>query len=107
MATATRILKDIGGYAGVAHTYRLSEPLDGFDVVTVFAVDYPGTQNDETTIVGARENGAAYVMNRLPGSLVGWCDHAKALGLAGYDVVDAPDLEKPAADVDDEPEADS
>lgn len=87
MPTATRIIENTGGFAGVAHTYELSEPLDGCDYVTVFAVDFPGRQHDETVIVPAHEDGSALVMNRLPGSLVGWADHDKALQLAGYDVV--------------------
>ncbi|MBY4381882.1 hypothetical protein HQO24_10535 [Rhodococcus fascians] len=88
MATATRIITNTGGFAGVSHTYELSEPLDGHSIVTVFATDFPGMQHDETVIVGAREDGSAFLMNRLPGSLVGWADHEKALNLAGYDVVD-------------------
>jgi len=99
MATATRIGTDIGGYAGIAHHYRLSEPLDGHEFVVVFAVDMPGTQHDETVIVGAREDGSAHLMNRLPGSLVGWVDHEKALGLAGYTVIEAIE-EKPPGDPD-------
>lgn len=95
MHTATRIGTDIGGYAGVAHHYRLSEPLDGHDLVVVFAVDMPGTQHDETVIVGAREDGSAHLMNRLPGSLVGWADHEKALQLAGYSLGE-DDLPAPA-----------
>lgn len=87
MGTATLIVENTGGFAGVAHTYQLNPPLDGCEFVTVFAVDFPGTQHDETVIVHAREDGSALVMNRLPGSLVGWADHDKALQLAGYDVV--------------------
>ena len=92
---ATRIIENTGGFAGVSHTYRLSEPLDGHEFVTVFAVDFPGTQHDETVIVGAREDGSAYLMNRLPGSLVGWADHEKALQLAGYSLGE-DDLPAPA-----------
>lgn len=88
MATATRVRIDVGGYAGVAHTYRLDPPLEGNEFVTVFAVDMPGTQYDETLIVGARPDGSAFMMNRLPGSLTGWADHDKALTLAGYTVGD-------------------
>lgn len=78
--------KDIGGFAGVANLYRMDPPFEGFEYVTVFAVDFPGTQHDETVIVGAREDGSAVLMNRLPGSLVGWADHEKALTLAGYEI---------------------
>lgn len=91
MGTAFVIGKDIGGYAGVANLYRMEPPFEGFEYVTVFAVDYPGTQHDETTLVGARPDGSAILMNRLPGSLVGWANHEKALSLAGYEVaVDSP-----------------
>lgn len=95
MGVATRIIANTGGFAGTAHTFQLAPPLDGFEFVTVFAVDMPGTQHDETTIVPAREDGSAILMNRLPGSIVGWADHAKALGLAGYSVVE-PEIPEPA-----------
>lgn len=95
MGVATRIGIDIGGYAGVAHHYRVDPPLDGHEFAVVFAVDMPGTMHDETVIVGAREDGSAHLMNRLPGSLVGWADHEKALQLAGYSLGE-DDLPAPA-----------
>lgn len=106
MATATRILADVQGFAGVAHCYQLSESLAGSEYVTVFAVDMPGVQHDETIIVPAYPSGAAVVMNRLPGSLVGWADHGKALALAGYEVVIPAPVETPAAELE-TPEGDS
>lgn len=99
MGTAVLIAADIGGYAGVANVYRLSPPLDNYPFVTVFACDFPGSQHDETTIVGATPDGAAVLMNRLPGSLVGFADHAKALELAGYEV-DNSQYQPPVQSVD-------
>lgn len=106
MGIATRIIADTGGFAGIAHTYELSEPLAGHSIVTVFAVDFPGTQHDETVIVGARVDGSAFLMNRLPGSIVGWADHDKALMLAGYEVVIPGPVETPSAEFE-APEGDS
>lgn len=86
MATANRIRKDLKGYVPGTHLYRLSEPLQGATFVAVMAVDNPGTQNDETIIVAADKDGAAFSLNRLAGSVVGWADHAKALQIAGYEL---------------------
>jgi hypothetical protein len=91
MGTATLVAANIGGYAGVANVYQVEPPLANNLWVTVFAVDMPGTQHDETVIVSAYPSGAAITMNRLPGSLVGWADHEKALRIAGYDVVIPPE----------------
>ena len=93
MGTATLVASDIGGYAGVANVYQVEPPLANNLWVTVFAVDMPGTQHDETVIVAAHPSGAALTMNRLPGSLVGWADHEKALRIAGYDIVVPPEPE--------------
>lgn len=98
MPTATQIGTDIGGYAGVAHLYRLSAPLtdrvqgQAHDHVVVFTVE--GFGQPETLIVPARSDGSAIVMNKLPGSVTGIADHAGALWVAGgfehgepYDIV--------------------
>lgn len=84
--TATLIAENIGGYVGVANVYRLSEPLEGAKIVTVFVQDWFGKQPPEAVIVRAvNEYGAAYTMNRLSGSYVSPdANHAKALSLAGY-----------------------
>jgi hypothetical protein len=93
MPTATVVLTDVAGYAGPATCYQLSEPLTDraggrtHEYVVVFTVEAFGGLADrftpETIIVPAYPNGAAVVMNKLPGSMTGIADPAGALWAAG------------------------
>jgi len=99
--TATLLKENWGGFAGDHRLYELSVPLvdpargSSHSFVVVFAVNVTGLP--ETLIVPANVDGVAFVMNRLPGSVVGVEDHAGALWAAGgfahgepYVVVAAP-----------------
>lgn len=101
MLTATLVHENLGGFAGVAHCYRLEQPLEGHEYVTIWVQPKlalpvpmgrnrpPGqiTQPSEAVIVGAHPTGAAVKMNRLPGSYVHPdATHAGALWLNGYEI---------------------
>lgn len=84
MGTATLVAEGIGGYAGSANLYQLDPPLLAHAHVVVWTQDYGAP---EAVIVGARPDGSAIVMNRLPGSYVGTTvTHSGALWLAGYQI---------------------
>lgn len=110
---ATPLGEDIGGFVGVANLYRLDPPMNGESHVVVWV--QPGLSASipepnaggavqvnlsppEAVIVAAHMEGAAKVMNRLPGSYVAAeVSHAGALFLAGYEVgpPDPPEPEPP------------
>lgn len=71
---------------GDVRLYRLSVPLNGFEFVTVSAVDHG---HPETYVFGSDESGSIGESYELPGSLPGALDHAKALERAGYIVAEA------------------
>jgi len=66
---------------GDVRLYRLSVPLNGFEFVTVSAVDHG---HPETYVFGSDETGSMDECYELPGSLPGVLDHAQALARAGY-----------------------
>lgn len=83
MKTATLLADDVGGYAGPTHLYQLSEPLEGFDYVTVCVeetfvmqikdlrtekVSVAPPQAGQVCIFPAYESGAPVVLRRLSGS---------------------------------------
>jgi len=76
--TARLVEAGIGGFAGPARLYELSEPLAGHDRVVVYTSSLYG--NEETVVVG--ESGVS--MRPLPGSLRGFTNHEYALFVAGY-----------------------
>lgn len=84
MSTATVIETDVGGFFSPATRYRLSEPLDGWTHVLVFTAEI-GRQRETIITPGDPMRRVATVM-RLPGSLTGFLDHAKALAVAGYEI---------------------
>ncbi|RVW03000.1 hypothetical protein [Rhodococcus xishaensis] len=116
MPTATLVVVEVPGFAGPAQCYKLSAPLRdrtqnrSHDYVTVFTTN--GFGAPETIIVPARPSGAAVVMNRLAGSMVGIADPAGALWAAGgfehgqpYEVVTAEPEPEPEAEFEPEPDA--
>ncbi len=90
MKTAQETTATVGGFAGPARHYKLSEPLCGHDHVIVWTQEAFGRQSAEAVVVAANPNGSASTMNRLPGSFVHTdVTHEAALDLAGYTVVPA------------------
>lgn len=85
MATATVVEEGVGGFFSPATRYRLSEPLDGWTHVLVFTAEV-GRQRETIITPGDPLRKIATVV-RLPGSITGFLDHAKALGVAGYEIV--------------------
>ncbi|OXM19343.1 hypothetical protein CBI33_22595 [Rhodococcus erythropolis] len=70
MPTAELIVENVGGFAGEANCYKLSEPLKGHSYVTVLLQMAFGPQDREAAIFPAYPSGAAVRMTRLPGSYV-------------------------------------
>lgn len=71
----------------VRRAYRLSEPLEGHDVVVVSALPSAyDTKRPETYIFGADDNGKITHWGELAGSYRGGTDHNEALRGAGYEV---------------------
>ncbi|MEC3955800.1 hypothetical protein VMT65_22395 [Nocardia sp. CDC153] len=88
MKTATQTSLSVGGFAGPAQHFALSEPLCGNSHVIVWTQDAFGQQAAEAVIVAARPDGSAITMTRLPGSYVHPDPSVDAaLELAGYQVV--------------------
>ncbi|HEY9310708.1 hypothetical protein [Williamsia sp.] len=110
MKTATLVSADIGGYAGSACLYQLSEPLEGHDFVVVCVEAAFGEQAAQVLVFPAFESGAAKLMRRLSGSYThaGAAispddSRAWALNLAGgYEIVLPP--ETPETDPESETE---
>lgn len=73
-------------YNGVVGLFRLSEPLEGHDVVIMSSVVAPYS-GPETMIFGASEDGEVVSWSELPGSSRGNVSHETALRRAGYEVV--------------------
>lgn len=71
----------------VQRTYRLSEPLDGHNIVVVSATNVPYS-GPETYIFPGDDTGKITGWGELEGSYKGGLDHTKALENAGYTVVD-------------------
>lgn len=90
MKTAT-LVKQLPGFTGSAHLYRLSEPLthdngQSFDHVIVSAT-VASFSGPVTYIFGADESGKVLDWGELDGSFRGDLDHAQALRNAGYEVI--------------------
>lgn len=66
---------------GDVRLYRLSQPLNGFEYVTVSAITH---LHPETYIFGSDEHGSMDESYELPGSLPGVLDHVRSLESAGY-----------------------
>ncbi|GAA2159161.1 hypothetical protein GCM10010403_52140 [Glycomyces rutgersensis] len=80
------LVRQIPTSFGDVRLYRLSEPLNGFEYVTVSAVTH---LRPETYIFGSDETGSMDESYELPGSLPGVMNHTKALESAGYIVAEA------------------
>ena len=67
--------------------YRLSEPLEGHELVLVSAVHTMFNTNlPETYIFPSNEAGTITDWSELPGSIQGVYDHAQAIAGAGYEL---------------------
>jgi len=93
MKTAT-LVKLLPGKSAMLATslnqglYHLSDPLDGYSDVVVSAANTVD-HGPETYIFGATPEGRITNWSELSGSFVGDMDHAKALGNAGYTIMEA------------------
>jgi mono/diheme cytochrome c family protein len=77
--SATLLLRNLPGYRGEAHLYRLDPPLDGHTDVVVTSTR-AGRGGGPVTVVHAADGAAAW----LPGSARGAYGHLEALLRAGY-----------------------
>lgn len=75
------MIRQIPTSFGDVRLYRPSQPLNGFEYVTVSAITH---LHPETYIFGSDENGSMDESYELPGSLPGVMDHTRALETAGY-----------------------
>jgi hypothetical protein len=75
------LVRQIPTSFGEVRLYRLSEPLRGFEYVTVSAVSHA---RPETYVFGSDAAGSMSESYELPGSLPGVWDHRAALESAGY-----------------------
>lgn len=80
MAKTATLIRHLDGWRGV--------PLDGFAYVVVSTANDPSTGLWETFIFPALADGRVVNYGELPGSYQGGRDHGKALGGAGYDLID-------------------
>ena len=72
---------------GECRLYRLSEPLEGHELVLVSAIPIAfDTGLPETYIFPSNEAGTITDWTKLPGSIQGVYDHAQALAGAGYEL---------------------
>ena len=72
---------------GEYRLYRLSEPLEGHELVLVSAIRIAfDTGLPETYIFPSSEAGTITNWSDLPGSIQGVYDHAQALAGAGYEL---------------------
>lgn len=82
VGTATLIGDVDGGWPGPAKRYRLNPPLDGHAEVVVFTAKAFGQKETVVTPV----SGAS--LKRLRGSVTGYTEHAYALFVAGYALIE-------------------
>lgn len=94
MATATKIRDDVGGFAGPGTLYELSPPWQGADHVVLYYQPPMFGMSGQLCVILATPNGASVLpdVRPQPGTYVtDKPDHALALRIAGYELVEDTD----------------